>query len=277
MNISAALSIIRKKSSIIPEKKLAKVMQMTSLPLDEGFNAIPDELKLSFLKLEKINGKKFLKTAYKELVKYTGLEEVAPKRLKIKKLDPGIGGAYSWLYHKISVSKYLPKTSSKASQLGTIAHELKHLEQSCSLIRCENIGLKNYIDNICENMVYQNKKSLFNLGFYSEYCAAQKKGLGDAFLAEEKNNYMMNMGPIMKKKFHAIDKLPKTKCTPEIQELIDKRLEGIKTYIQPDWFEYSQKLYFNNPLEVEAREAGQQVENYFYKFLSALNKTNQKT
>ena len=97
------------------------------------------DLSVVFKKLEGLEGDDFAKTAYKELVKYMGLEGLAPKELTFEpKEGRPIASDYKWYENKVVVYRDYFDKASKAEKLGYIAHELTHCKQTTNILKTDS-------------------------------------------------------------------------------------------------------------------------------------------
>lgn len=97
------------------------------------------DLSVVFKKLEGLEGDEFAKTAYKELVKHMGLEDVAPKELSFEpKEGRPIASDYKWYENKVVVYRDYFDKASKAEKLGFIAHELMHCKQTTNILKTDS-------------------------------------------------------------------------------------------------------------------------------------------
>ena len=98
---------------------------------DAGLNVV-------FKKLEGLEGDDFAKTAYKELVKYMGLEDSAPKELTFEYAEGRpIASDYKWYKNEVIVYRNYFDKASKAEKLGYIAHELTHCKQTTNILKTD--------------------------------------------------------------------------------------------------------------------------------------------
>lgn len=97
-----------------------------------------NDLKVIFKKLEGLEGDDFAQTAYKELVKYMGLEDCAPAELTFEEKEGRpIASDYKWYENKVIVYRNYFDKASKAEKLGFIAHELTHCKQTTNILRTD--------------------------------------------------------------------------------------------------------------------------------------------
>lgn len=97
------------------------------------------DLKVVFKKLEGLEGDDFAKTAYKELVKYMGLEDLAPKELTFEPAEGRpIASDYRWYENKVIVYRNYFDKASKFQKLGFIAHELTHCKQTTNILKTDS-------------------------------------------------------------------------------------------------------------------------------------------
>ncbi len=98
-----------------------------------------NDLKVVLKKLEGLNGDDFAKTAYRELVKYMGLEDCAPKELTFEEKEGRpIASDYKWYENKIIVYRNYFDRATKAEKLGYIAHELTHCKQTTNILKTDS-------------------------------------------------------------------------------------------------------------------------------------------
>lgn len=110
--------------------------------LVKNTNSIKD-LDEIFKKLDGKDGKEFADTAYSELVKYFGLEGIAPKSITWEKNEgrPIIGDFRFYDNSVVFYTDYFMQND-KATQLGTIAHELTHCKQLANMLTTEGITVE---------------------------------------------------------------------------------------------------------------------------------------
>ena len=95
-------------------------------------------LNVVFKKLEGLEGDNFAKTAYKEMVKYMGLEDCAPKELTFEAQEGRpIASDYRWYENKVIVYRNYFDKATKAEKLGYIAHELTHCKQTTNILKTD--------------------------------------------------------------------------------------------------------------------------------------------
>jgi len=96
-----------------------------------------------FKKLDGKEGKGFADCAYSELVKYMGLDGIAPKNITWVKNEgrPIIGDYMFYNNSVVFYTDYFLKQD-KASQLATIAHELTHCKQLANMLTTEGMSVE---------------------------------------------------------------------------------------------------------------------------------------
>ncbi len=235
---------------------------------------IPYELRVSFSKLQKTNGKRFVKKAYKELVKFFGLEEIAPKKIKFKKLGYTQRATCDKLTGQIAISNKVAQLDTKDKQLGTIAHELKHFEQFSRVIRTENVGVEGYTDALADNGLLKRKYNFFDMRFWDGLVKARKEGTADEYMASVKQAIYAELLPIVKRGFSRVISQPQIPDNVHNRQAAEKYLRAIRNYLSTDDMGGTWEKYRNNLLEVEAYRAGHRMQNYYKTFEKSLTEVN---
>lgn len=233
--------------------------------------SVPENLQIAFERIKNKEGKRFVKAAYKELIKNMDLQGVVPKKLKFVKLPPNTNAKYDDIYNRIYYSKDAVSKNPKSKQIGTLEHELTHCKQSCDLIRSSNISIEKYAAALAEAKVHQRRIS-YDKRFWGPYLEARRNGNGKKFISDTIKSCSNSLLPDLKKGFAQVLKLPKIKGTPERNIYLNKNLEAIKSHINSDVARVSIKHYLNNFREKEAFEAGNKMENYYKAFEEFCNR-----
>ena len=214
---------------------------------------IPPILSEMFEAIKDKKDEELAETAYPYLVKYIGVEDVAPPKITWEKTEGRpIVADYKVFENSIVIYSDLFKKVSKAEQLAFIAHELTHCKQSFNMMRTENIGIEKY--------AYANAVSDFRAA------TIRNKNIINALIEAKRNNkekeliqYLIQKSTInnikeLKQTYPNFDKLSKIKSTS---------IEGQKA--QTDLkaqFEYNGadiNAYNNCPLEKEAIEKENEI------------------
>lgn len=218
---------------------------------------IPPILSEMFEAIRDKKDEELAETAYPFLVKYIGVEDVAPPKLTWEKAEGRpIVADYKVFENSIVIYSDLFKKVSKAEQLAFIAHELTHCKQAFNMMRTENIGIEKY--------AYVNAVSDFRAA------TVRNEKIINALNEARKNNkenelvkYLIQKATInnikeLKQTYPNFDKLPKIKVNS---------LEGQKA--QADLkaqFEYNgadETAYNKCPLEKEAREKEKEIIRFY--------------
>ncbi len=132
--------------SIPPENNAPKTENTQNIYLGKDLvkntNSIKD-LDEIFKKIDGKDGKEFADAAYSELVKYFGLEGIAPKAITWEKNEgrPIVGDFRFYDNSVVFYTDYFMQND-KATQLGTIAHELTHCKQLANMLTTEGISVE---------------------------------------------------------------------------------------------------------------------------------------
>ena len=143
-------------------------------------NSIKD-LDEIFKKLDGKEGKEFADTAYAELVKYFGLEGIAPKSITWEKNEgrPIIGDFRFYDNSVVFYTDYFMQND-KATQLGTIAHELTHCKQLANMLTTEGIP----VEKIAYAYAVSDMRAMLvkNPQFIAKYKEAKAQGKEKEFI-----------------------------------------------------------------------------------------------
>jgi hypothetical protein len=215
-----------------------------------------------FKALDGKKGKDFADTAYKELVKYFDLSDVAPKELSWEDSEGRpIVSDYRWYENKVVLYKDYFKKAKPEEQIGYIAHELTHLKQTTNILRTENLPVQTYAVAIATSDFKANV--MRNPQMQKAFQKALSEGTQDRFA-----KYMIQMGASQTYKelntvFADVLKMPKhSLSSPEGQKAL-KDVQAQATYNGAD-----EKAYNNCELEKEAMS----VENDVVKKYKEFNK-----
>lgn len=261
-------SVIKKIETLAPvsTKKASKQIETLNKTIaDKSWQAIPDELKVSFAKIQSKKEKRFAKKAYKELVKYFNLEGFAPKRIKFFLGVKGNLGSHDKISNKVAISRECVYRYPNSSKVEAISHELTHCKQACELIRSPRVGIKKYSKAVYEGIANEEVKDFFNFGLQANYLRAKRKGQGEQFIKDYAERLFKENEKKLRKSYKKAISSPKLNDKTK-RSTLDKYLHAFKTYTNPDPFGINFKRYENNYLEVEARKVGSQLETYFETF-----------
>lgn len=218
---------------------------------------IPPILSEMFIAIRDKNDEDLAETAYPFLVKYIGVEDVAPPKLTWENAEGrAIVADYKVFENSIVIYSDLFKKASKAEQLAYIAHELTHCKQAFNMMRTENIGIEKY--------AYANAVSDFRAA------TVRNKKIINALNEAKKNNkenelvkYLIQKATInnineLKQIYPNFDKLPKIKVNS---------VEGQKAQVDlKAQFEYNgaDEIAYNNcPLEKQALEKEKEIIRFY--------------
>lgn len=221
-----------------------------------------DNLDVVFEKVKGKEGKDFVETAYKEIVKQMGLEDSAPDKITWKKNEGrAIVGDYMFYNNSIVLyTDYFMKMD-KATQLGILSHELTHCKQLVNMLTTEGLSLTNiayaYSVSDARAMLINNPK------FQKMFMDAKKNGHEKEFMAKA---IQLGTAKTLKelKEGHAKTlTLPKHPISsPEGKKALD------------DWaaqYNYNgadMKVYNNSPLEKEAYAVEGKVVKAYRRYMS---------
>ena len=252
------------------EKQFQKEPSQNKPPLNDGNKniafygfdlvkkqKIPPILSEMFKAIKDKKDEDLAETAYPFLVKYIGVEDVAPPKLTWEKAEGRpIVADYKVFDNSIVLYSNLFKKVSKAEQLAFIAHKLTHCKQSFNMMRTENIGIEKY--------AYVNAVSDFRAA------SVRNEKIISALNEARKNNkenelvqYLIQKATInnikeLKQTYPNFDKLSKIKANSA---------EGQKAQVDlKAQFEYNganEKTYNNSPLEKEAIEKEKEIIRFY--------------
>ncbi len=235
-------------------------------------NSIPDDLKTIFSEIKDKNGDEFIDEAYKQMVKYMGLQEIAPSKINRTGIDGvmTITGGFNPVKNAIGYSDGFFKKVDKRKQLNMISHELRHCKQTTDFLRTEGIGIDEYVKVWTENCVQnQLKDPIFKALTYDP---AVKAGKGEELLEQLRKNTYKEFKQEFKKNYSEVFKLPQISANSDEGKRIHKLFEGCKNYEGLGMFGLGSEGYRNNPIEVDAYELGDKIEKLFSDFIIATSK-----
>lgn len=235
-------------------------------------NSIPDDLKTIFSEIKDKNGDEFIDEAYKQMVKYMGLQEIAPSKINRTGIDGvmTITGGFNPVQNTIGYSDGFFKKVDKRKQLNMISHELRHCKQTTDFLRTEGIGIDEYAKVWTENCVQnQLKDPIFKTLTYDP---AVKAGKGEEILEQLRKNTYKEFKQEFKKNYSEVFKLPQISANSDEGKRIHKLFEGCKNYEGLGMFGLGSEGYRNNPIELDAYELGDKIEKLFSDFIIATSK-----
>lgn len=235
-------------------------------------NSIPDDLKTIFSEIKDKNGDEFIDEAYKQMVKYMGLQEIAPSKINRTGIDGvmTITGGFNPVQNTIGYSDGFFKKVDKRKQLNMISHELRHCKQTTDFLRTEGIGIDEYAKVWTENCVQnQLKDPIFKTLTYDP---AVKAGKGEELLEQLRKNTYKEFKQEFKKNYSEVFKLPQISANSDEGKRIHKLFEGCKNYEGLGMFGLGSEGYRNNPIELDAYELGDKIEKLFSDFIIATSK-----
>ena len=216
----------RKMSSwfAYPAKASSKIK-----PLKE----IPENYQMLFASLQGKSGQEYIDLAYENIVKYMGLNNIAPKKFVIDCGDAlTITGGYNPITNTINYSEGFLAKLSRQDQAMMIAHELKHCEQFTNMLRTEGISVEKYARAYAESCVYQdiNPSSLSNFLFRMNYEKALKNGTGEEFIQKAIERRTKHLIPEIEANFAEVLRLPKIKADSQEGKKALEQLETFKIF-----------------------------------------------
>lgn len=133
-------------SQNIGTNTISNVQQATDTVCMGGVtkNKLPiDTLIANLTKIKDKSGKEFVEDAYRELVKYFDLQEIAPDKITWQKTAnrPFIGDYSAFNNSLVLYEDYFFKMN-KAQQVGILAHELTHCKQLTNILMTEGIPIQ---------------------------------------------------------------------------------------------------------------------------------------
>lgn len=230
------------------EQNKSQVYYGKDLVQTQNNTKIDNDLAALFQNLKGKDGKDFAETAYKGLVKYFGLDDVAPKSLSWEQSEGRpIVSDYKWYENKVVLYEDYFNKAPKEKQIGYIAHELTHLKQTTNILKTESLPLGNYAVAIAVSdfkaMMTRNPQ------MQNAYKTASLNGKGKEF-----STYMIQKGAAQTYKelntvFADVLKQPKHPLnSPEGQKAVND-VKAQAMYNGADLNEYN-----NCPLEKEAMD-----------------------
>jgi len=171
---------------------------------NKNSEVIPQELKVLFDNIKDKNGKDFANAAYKGLLKYYKIDNIAPElewNTTAKTAPANTVSDYAWYKNKVILYEnlFLNSGKTKEEQFGFIAHEITHMRQLINVMRTADLPLTkvatafaifDFSSNLRSNPIMQKQYMQAKLnGKEKEYTVfiikqlAQKnyKELGEAF------------------------------------------------------------------------------------------------
>ena len=259
-----------KNDSIIQEKQSEKTLSQRKAVANVvnkniafyGFDLvkkkeIPPILSEMFEAIRDKRDEDLAETAYPFLVKYIGVEDVAPPKLTWKRAEGrSIVADYKVFENAVVIYSDLFKKVSKAEQLAFIAHELTHCKQAFNMMRTENIGIEKY--------AYVNAVSDFRAA------TVRNKKIINALNEVRKNNkekelvqYLVQTATInnikeLKQTYPNFDKLSKIKANSDEGKKAQADLKAQFEYNGAD-----ETSYNNCPLEKEAFEKEKEIIRFY--------------
>ena len=205
-----------------------------------------NDINVVFKKLEGKKGKDFADTAYKELVKFYGLSDVAPKELTWEQKEGRpIVSDYRWYENKVVVYKDYFEKATPEEQLGYIAHELTHCKQTTNILRTEGLPVQAYAMAIATSDFRANVVN--NPTVKENFKKAMSKGKEKEFAALMIRANAANTYKELNAVFADVLKLPKHSLQSENGQKALRDLRAQATYNGTDTVAYN-----NCELEKEA-------------------------
>lgn len=214
---------------------------------------IPSELRTLFNELKNEEGKSFLDKAYKGLVKYMGLENIAPESINIATLEHG-EAAYNFIDHTVTCD---PKVFDmpKDIQFSTLGHELKHCKQFTTMLRSKEVGVEHYA-HILTLRELNSPKYIFKMAISSRWGGKTKDELYQELYSKYVDTVKTNFASVLEQPQINTD-------SRNMQSLIKKYIIGFATY------DLQSKNYDNNILEKEAYKWQVKLINMFNTYVKS--------
>jgi hypothetical protein len=233
---------------------------MLLYPINKAISAfISKDFKSLLTDVIKLPKNKFGVAYYEKLINAKGLSERAPKDIVVtnntaklsfcelltKKSKYSCQGGFNPVMNTIEYTKEFPILP-KWLQTNLITHELKHFEQTDTIIR--TFGIERYMSALKSNMLKSMKSS------------KQYAGKSDAQLQELINNDWVknDIEKTMREAFKGSINAPKINPSSEIGKKAAIYLKAHENYVGIDGglFINISKDYKKNPLEIEAYKSG---------------------
>jgi len=231
-------------------------------------SSIPDDLKPIFAKIKNKKGDEFVSEAYSEMVKYLGLEGIAPSKISKTGADGimTITGGFSPTNKTIGYSDGFFSKLNRTQQLNMLSHELRHCRQTVDFLRTEGIGIEEYAKAWTESSLKAGLDNPFNAMIYKQ---AQKSGAGEEFLANSRKSIFEKIKKSLEENYADVLKMPKISADSEEGRRIHKLFAGCREYEGIGMFGLEGENYRSNPLEIDAYEFGEQIQKLFSDFIFA--------
>lgn len=218
---------------------------------------IPPILSEMFEAIKDKKNEDLAETAYPFLVKYIGVEDVAPSKITWEKAEGRpIVADYKVFENSIVIYSDLFKKVTKAEQLAFIAHELTHCKQAFNMMRTENIGLEKYayVNAVSDfrAATVRNKKIINALN------EARKKNKEKELVQYLIQNATTNNIKELKQTYPNFDRLPKIKTNSAEGRKAQTDLKAQFEYNGAD-----EKAYNNCALEKEALEKEKEIIRFY--------------
>lgn len=230
----------------------------------KAINEIPKDLQDLFKSLKNKNGKEFVDDAYSGLVKYMGLDDIAPAKVEITDKADGIFNTITGGFHpKENAIKYSQGFSTKLTkkqQFNMLSHELKHCKQFNQVIRTEGLGVEALAESMANNAM---QKDMF--GRDIKETLTQKLGEEEAlkFIQQRKENICSKLIPELKEKYSKTLSLDKFAADSAEGLQAKKYMEAYSNYEGLGLFGTGSEKYRANLLEQEAYSFGEKMEKAF--------------
>lgn len=231
----------------------------------------------------------FAQLAFNKIAKYLGLKSLLPKKIIVTDALNETGAAtFRWRTGEFTIDKTSCQEATKASILNSIRHELEHYLQYEKIIRAEGIGIEKISKLEAEKELKNYKGDFFEAHIPEEYLPEKRYRSDEGFINVINNAINKKFWQKVIKKRGIIKS--GTSDAKKALEYLNAHLiyprknnyaqnycktinmpyevpHGFNSIYKKDKYHYQ---YVTNPLEVDARKTGKDIQEQYLDFESRI-------